>query len=134
MEMPSSARECFLDKLQNGVMLLTDYSGTGQAEYALMRLALFAVDRGCEPKVHAARASDISPACRRFLKGLCMEIPGLELPKTCVMGDLVSRQSLPFQNALITLTMDCRCRTSEPVDDSRRARFEAQAAEKARKK
>lgn len=136
MGMPSSARECFLDKLQNGVMLLTDYSGTGQAEYALMRLALFAVDRGREPKVHAARASDISPACRRFLKGLCMDIPGLELPKTCVMGDLVSRQSLPFRNALITLTMDCRRRTSEPgpVDDSRRARFEAQAAEKARKK
>ena len=64
-ELPSEMQASLLEKLCDGVMLTSDYSGMGQAEHALRRVQSWARERSFRRvPVVQGRACDLSSSCR----------------------------------------------------------------------
>jgi hypothetical protein len=74
---------------ETGLNLLTDYSGTGQPEHVVHRLAQWASDRGVEVLVRCLRATDFSLVCQKLLTNYHADPLNPDQPatKTCVMTD-----------------------------------------------
>lgn len=124
--LPPADLESLLNKLESqGLHVITDYSGSGQAEHACQRLRDLARDSGRQPRVHCARASDINPDCRKVLQAFNEK-------DMCVMGDIISRQSARFQKRLHAITVKGRAQLQSPssVDDTEKV---AQKEEQIRK-
>ena len=101
--LPPPRLQALLEKLSSGILLWTDYSGTGQPEFALQRLCELAEEHGAHPRMRCARASDISPCCRKVLLAF-------DDADMCVLGDLVARQGKAFCKKVISLTAVARSR------------------------
>ena len=94
-------------KFSPGIQLLTDYSGTGQAEQVFQRL--FGACGGEQPglKLDCARASDIKHQAR-------LAISSMSHPPSCILGDLVRRQERNFRKQLRKLTTKCQAMMNPP--------------------
>ena len=61
-------QNAIVDKLRGGLWCVTDYSGSGQPEYAMHRLQEWSMNNhGTRGNVRVARSSDISRSCRAVL-------------------------------------------------------------------
>eukprot|EP00969_Alexandrium_andersonii_P035408 1550672-Alexandrium_andersonii.AAC.1 len=63
--LPEVQRANLIYNFVEGIEVLTDYSGTGQAEYAMSRLAAWVQLHDAAPSVLFLRSSDIKESCRR---------------------------------------------------------------------
>ena len=84
--LPDLQRSSVLAKLDNGIYMTSDYSGSGQAERVLDRIAsaLWPSYLRCDDSgVHTLRACDNQAHCRQVLKSLKNDM--------CVLGDMVDR-------------------------------------------
>ena len=74
------------DVAGQGIILTTDYSGSGQAEFSFGSISQALSSRGAAPKMTAFRCGDVQPFCRRVL----LAHEGGMQPQ-CVFGDMMVR-------------------------------------------
>ena len=74
------------DFASRGIILTTDYSGSGQAEFSFGNISGALSSRGISPKMTAFRCGDVQPFCRRVL----LAHDGGMQPQ-CVFGDMMDR-------------------------------------------
>ena len=74
------------DVAGQGIILTTDYSGSGQAEFSFGSISQALSSRGAAPKMTAFRCGDVQPFCRRVL----LAHEGGMQPQ-CVFGDMMAR-------------------------------------------
>ena len=114
-----------MQKLERGIHLLTDYSGTGQPEAVLHRARSLAEGFGVAVKLDCARASDVAAHCREVLLAY-------DSPRMCVLGDLVARQSARFRKRLAAITIATRCKLREATTQCSNPDKRCTLAERAR--
>lgn len=75
-EMPKEYVQAIEEKVKRGVALITDYSGSGQPEHALMRLCQYMEFRDIDVKCECLRACDSSALCRDVLMAMTAQSVG----------------------------------------------------------
>ena len=116
--MPADEVQALKTKVSFGIAMTTDYSGTGQPEHVLLRLAEWVGTQGLSPSVQRLRCSDIAEHCRRVLTAFPSDNSNKSAAAPCVLGDITQRLPDKLRRDLECLILQRKASRAKELESS----------------